>query len=682
MSIHADKNQEDKSQSVAKEVSQKGTKAESIFQFVDNRSQTMAIEKLQAMADNYALKNQQLIQKREKVTPLPDGFKSEIENPLKAHISDTKDVAQRIQIKRKNVSDKVWQVYKELSPEAQLLLRLNQDFNEFFELSPNEQIDFLRALDSSTMIINTLIQRQTRAIMGPQQFSGQRQPLQQLQLQFLENNPNFLQNLLAVTQGHTGTFHFSSSDSLSIRTWEPRKALLGPEDQGRMDQLVKYSQISIHSVMNETDLSSFLHVQNKFQQAMQSMDDLRSIGFEFEFASFAGLDGKYKEQEIIPSHQLMASSAVDGNFFGLSWRLESDSKNTLELVSPPFVFSKDKIGDTKSDKVKKQLEKIAGEIATQMDQNEGTLPDTAQAFLNSSIGRDWKVIDRYKNFRVLTNKKSGNNIYGQRNVSMSPQEIGELIESKFKEQKDVPSKLGGAIIYPTTVARLVRDCFLAESSEPSDTVRQAIAIFSRYASNALAIPSFRHRQVTGQRKDTMATEVKETLGIWVKTDALNVLKHLLKEPTDLKSFIAALGNAQKGILEIFNLAGEKFIQDAKPPEPTKPTLPEILDWLGQNQLVKNVENITKAKTALIEEKKRQIPDPSIQVSGYVDLMKQDVIAFVNRVLNISLHEEANPKLTTSEFLNETFGKGEGVRKGTYLKGIRTSKGPMYVTELR
>ncbi|MNS48582.1 hypothetical protein D3C72_811620 [compost metagenome] len=63
-------------------------------------------------------------------------------------------------------------------------------------------------------------------------------------------------------------------------------------------------------------------------------------------------------------------------------------------------------------------------------------------------------------------------------------------------------------------------------------------------------------------------------------------------------------------------------------------------------------------------------------------MLVDVEAFIQRALQVDKHVEAHPKSTTSEFLSETFGTGEGVRKGTYIKGIPTSKGPMYVTELR
>ena len=52
MNTHADKSQENKSQSVANDVSQKQSGSESTFQFVDNRPEAVAQRKLQEMANN------------------------------------------------------------------------------------------------------------------------------------------------------------------------------------------------------------------------------------------------------------------------------------------------------------------------------------------------------------------------------------------------------------------------------------------------------------------------------------------------------------------------------------------------------------------------------------------------------------------------------------------------------
>ncbi len=52
MNTHAGKTQENKSQSIAIEVSQKRSSSESTFQLKDNRSEAIAQRKLQEMANN------------------------------------------------------------------------------------------------------------------------------------------------------------------------------------------------------------------------------------------------------------------------------------------------------------------------------------------------------------------------------------------------------------------------------------------------------------------------------------------------------------------------------------------------------------------------------------------------------------------------------------------------------
>lgn len=112
MTTHADKSQENKSQSVADAVSQRKSGGKSVFQFVDNRSKTIAqrklqelanespqvrqlsayqdmannslqakqVAQLQAMANNHVALQQQPIQKIENNTGLPDDLKSGMEN--------------------------------------------------------------------------------------------------------------------------------------------------------------------------------------------------------------------------------------------------------------------------------------------------------------------------------------------------------------------------------------------------------------------------------------------------------------------------------------------------------------------------------------------------------------------------------------------------------------------------
>jgi hypothetical protein len=122
MNTHADKTQENKSQSVSTADSQFEDGGESSFQFVDNRPEAVAQIKLQevannspqvsqfmafqdmannspqakqatqlkSMADNNTVQNQLIIQKKENNTGLPDNLKSGMENLSGVSLDDVK----------------------------------------------------------------------------------------------------------------------------------------------------------------------------------------------------------------------------------------------------------------------------------------------------------------------------------------------------------------------------------------------------------------------------------------------------------------------------------------------------------------------------------------------------------------------------------------------------------------
>jgi len=105
MNAHADKTQENKSQSLASSASRMKSGDESTFQFVDNRAEAIAQIKLQEMADNSPQAKQatqlramvdnhstqqQPIQKKENKTGLPDNLKSGIENLSGYSMDDVK----------------------------------------------------------------------------------------------------------------------------------------------------------------------------------------------------------------------------------------------------------------------------------------------------------------------------------------------------------------------------------------------------------------------------------------------------------------------------------------------------------------------------------------------------------------------------------------------------------------
>jgi hypothetical protein len=106
MNSHADKTQENESQSVANAISQKQSVGKSAFQFVDNRPEAIAQRKLnemvnnspqakqaaqlRAMSDSYTSQQEQPIQKIKNKTGLTDNLKEGIENLSGYSMDDVK----------------------------------------------------------------------------------------------------------------------------------------------------------------------------------------------------------------------------------------------------------------------------------------------------------------------------------------------------------------------------------------------------------------------------------------------------------------------------------------------------------------------------------------------------------------------------------------------------------------
>lgn len=85
MNTHEDKAQENKSQSVAKILSQKKSNSESTFQFVDNRPEGIALRKLQEMANNSSNLIQRKIQLAEKNYGTQENSLSELMDQLQGN---------------------------------------------------------------------------------------------------------------------------------------------------------------------------------------------------------------------------------------------------------------------------------------------------------------------------------------------------------------------------------------------------------------------------------------------------------------------------------------------------------------------------------------------------------------------------------------------------------------------
>jgi hypothetical protein len=180
MNTYADKTPENKSKSVTNTVSQKQSSGKSIFQFVDNRPESIAQRKLQEMANNspqvkqaaqlqsmlnnYSAQQQPIIQKKENNTGLPDNLKSGMENlsgmsldDVKVHYNSVKPAqlqahayAQGTDIhlapgQEKHLPHEAWHVVQQKQGRVKLTMQMKGTVNVNDDVSLEKEADVMGA---------------------------------------------------------------------------------------------------------------------------------------------------------------------------------------------------------------------------------------------------------------------------------------------------------------------------------------------------------------------------------------------------------------------------------------------------------------------------------------------------------------------------------------------------------
>ncbi|MEH8015662.1 DUF4157 domain-containing protein [Rheinheimera muenzenbergensis] len=199
---HADKTQKNKSQSVANGINQMQSVGESTFQFVDNRTETIAQKKLQEMANisrqtkqvaqlqavagKHSVQQQPFIQKKNNNTGLPDTLKTGIENlsgysmdDVKVHYHSDKPAqlqahafAQGTDIhiasgQEKHLPHETWHVVQQKQGRVKPTSQLKQKVNINDDISLENEADIMGAMAVSQrpQKPSNLVQAQPAAVV-------------------------------------------------------------------------------------------------------------------------------------------------------------------------------------------------------------------------------------------------------------------------------------------------------------------------------------------------------------------------------------------------------------------------------------------------------------------------------------------------------------------------------------
>ncbi|KAA1247916.1 hypothetical protein [Aquimarina sp. RZ0] len=651
--------------------------------------------------------------------------------------------AQRI---RRELRDTALEVYDTVDPFIRMAMEI-YPIEEFTRLSDDQRIGFLGGLNSKLPNLQAMIQKNGRGV----QIEGNILSQSQLNESFIYLNPDFIGQAVRLFNGQMAQFNFlhASGSPVTLIT-SPMGVLTDPKTvrgfpvPQLLDSEQTLQQLTIEEVIKETDLSKFMKAQELFQSQIKLMDGLDSSGSEYEFASFFREGKRYSEEEIIPSHQVLASSRKFGKF-GLAWKLESDSRNTLELVAPPLVFPRDIKGKNKREEVSGKLVEVLQTV------NKGDEPLSLETVMlklaEAGLGEAWEIKRPELNLVVIKKQKSGDTVYVQENVSMFPTEIGDLLIQKIEGFES--SSLEDPMI--TSLNRMTNSIYkeLTQKTgdDPSVAMKRAIAVFARYVVNIAGIPGMLERQATGIRRDSTPTSIKEIHGVWIKTDALNLIKNFFTNKEDLDRFKKVIdGGINPKVFDelvVTNQEKAKFFQQALAQDLSRVGGPGLVSkkeahfkFLRRKLLNKEINHkeisevkrlgdkileindalsieeafnltgiilkhsnsrLTRGRIELVvakyKENGRVTPedmatistyDPIERIEEFHGIMFGELKSFTQRIQEMDGTREFVPQEeeTTAKFLSEVYGDGRGVRKGTRLPAIATSSGNMYVVELR
>ncbi len=421
------------------------------------------------------------------------------------------------------------------------------------------------------------------------------------------------------------------------------------------------------------------------------MDFHQSAGYEFEFGGYGkGKELTEKAEDIFVSHVVLGESAPIGKIFGLPYKLETDAGNALEMVTPPYLllFSKDS-----KPMIRGALTMLTEASEVLRDQAKGKQLTTIGAAIKSlGFGTSWTFTGDAEDLVVGKNLKSGGSVYGQVNVSMTLEELGELLSGRG-EQGEVFKVISG-----------VYKAVLGEKAD-NRTLNTASLMYARYVANLLAIPSIMERQAykdpIQRPKSNKMTEVKEALSVWIKMNPHVLISQFLLEKGDLETRMAFIRSIEEKEAENLHSLNQVVETDTKLSQMNTVEirravakrypaldLAAVKKQFGADQggIVAHVNRHHADKKQYeqqLGEENRKLPE---RWQGFAATMKAEFLN-MNKLLKKALSGENVPGISLTEgpkpeFLKEAFGKGLGVRKDTYVRALQGTDRTIVVVELR
>ena len=276
------------------------------------------------------------------------------------------------------------------------------------------------------------------------------------------------------------------------------------------------------------------------------MDSHRSVGFEYEFASYCKEDGKSPG---LDAHIELGKSDELSPIFQMPFVLETDSEDELEAVTPPLLIA-DVGGEINRNAANAIYSAYKASLKALRDGNMPKIGENPKKklvdldYAASGLGENWRYTRAMQGLwlgKRLKHSGSTDRIYSQMNISLTAEEIADFTQTRSHLGERNPFAV---VVTANTAVKKIFDtnldgAFQVYAGEagmsPNDArmawqnVSTAVTNICKGLAGLVSIPSILAEN-EGIKGESLFSNVKEYCGMWIKDSIPNIVDSSLADP--------------------------------------------------------------------------------------------------------------------------------------------------------
>lgn len=283
------------------------------------------------------------------------------------------------------------------------------------------------------------------------------------------------------------------------------------------------------------------------------MDLHRSVGFEYEFANYANSAGTSPG---LAAHVGLGSSTLTMPMFGQPFLLETDSKDELEAVTPPFLIADSVDGGINKDAANRIYQTYKNSLANLRDSTEQGTALNSLNYTAAGLGDGWQFTSPMNSLYLAgrsNHRTSKRHVYSQMNLSLTAEEIAAFTETTATRRSN---SYGAITAVYTAIQPIIEgkkgDVLNAlnvdahmDTATVNAQVKAGVTNIARGLSGLVSIPSILAQAEGINQTSSLFTSVKEYCGMWLKDSIGNIVDNSLSD-ADARQVMLGMITAAEG----------------------------------------------------------------------------------------------------------------------------------------